>query len=189
MTIQQKIDETVKRLQNLDLYTQYADTFYTGHSGGKDSCLINALVSMAYGELDSDTNKWKCYVSVIHTVKPLETHPLTIKFLYDLSATQIIHYVPKEDHLSLGLKCQIDGTRIAEATRNDGRSTNFVTNGVEKSRTELTFFVPNSLFGLDFVYPIFDWSDDEVWAALEYLQVPISPEYTTERLKWNLADL
>ena len=167
------VENSIKLLQSLHLDKEKGA--YVGTSGGKDSVLITHLTEMAYPCWD---------FPLVHTTKPHETHPETLKFLYSMHRSII--YTTKELHYTFNFTHQVDGTRIAEATRNDGRSTDFISNGKSYSRTELQFFVPNGLFGLNFVYPIFDWSDDEVWTAIKLLDIKVSPEYKEEIQKWNL---
>jgi 3'-phosphoadenosine 5'-phosphosulfate sulfotransferase (PAPS reductase)/FAD synthetase len=78
---------------------------------------------------------------------------------------------------SLGYKTQIDGTRIAEHDRSNGRAVDVVIDGKQVSRKELPLYLENGLFGLNFVYPIYDWSDAEVWAAIAHYDIPFSEEY------------
>lgn len=167
------VSNAVSRLRDLALDKR--EGAYVGHSGGKDSCLITALVTLAYPDHT---------FPLVHTVKVHETHPKTVQFLYTLN--MIVVYTPKELHGDLGASLQIDGTRIAEATRDDGRSTDFVSQGVNKSRKELTLFVPDGLFGLDFVFPIFDWTDEQVWDTIKALKIPVSEEYEAEIAKYDL---
>lgn len=159
-----KIDQATDRIRNspFDL-----SSTYVGHSGGKDSVLVHWLANRVQE------------LPVVHTPKygsmNNAVHPLTAKFLYEQDF--VIQYVPASKHSSLNFKTQIDGTRIAEADRTDGRSTTFVRNGTAYPRTELTEYVENSLFGLNFIYPIYDWSDLEVWTAILSKEIPFSPEY------------
>jgi 3'-phosphoadenosine 5'-phosphosulfate sulfotransferase (PAPS reductase)/FAD synthetase len=143
---------------------------YVGHSGGKDSVLVRWLTDRALGP----------GVMTIHTPKPSgirnEVHPLTKEFLYSLNRP--ILYVPDGENLPrLGYKVQIDGTRVAEADRRDGRDIGLIVEGREVSRTETPLYLTSGLFGQNFCYPIYDWSDEEVWAAIFHYDIPVSPEY------------
>lgn len=141
-----------------------------GHSGGKDSVLVRYLTDLAFGY---DT------VKTVHTTKPSHVenavHPLTRDFLYSMDRP--ILYVGLAQQKNLGLKVQIDGTRIAEHTREDGRSIDVVVDGKSVSRTQLKLYMENGLLGLDFVYPIYDWSDAEVWATILSKGIAFSREY------------
>ena len=142
---------------------------YVGHSGGKDSVVVNHLALFAYG-----ANSYP----IVHTPKVSgsnKVHELTRKFLYELD--EVVTYVPSSLHSTLGYKTQIDGTREAEASREDGRSTTFVKDGIDVPRTAMGPYFENGLFGLNFVYPIYDWSDLEVWAFIYHYKLPISGEY------------
>jgi len=138
---------------------------YIGHSGGKDSVVVHYLATQIFQN-----------IPVVHTPKPEVTHFLTLQFLY--SRNFPIQYIPKEHHSRFGFKTQIDGTRIAESSRTDGRSTTVVIDGVDQSRTEMEAYVKNGLFGLNFIYPIVDWTDDEVWAFIKDRNLEVSKEYS-----------
>lgn len=138
---------------------------YRGHSGGKDSVVIHHLCDLAYARS----------IPTIHTPKPGVTHPKTVEFLY--SRPFPIQYVPKECHKDLGYNTQVDGSRRDEYNRTNGRSTHIVVQGKEVSREFMTMFVENGLFGLNFVYPICFWTNEDVWAYIYHNQLEISDEY------------
>lgn len=160
------VPKAVREYQNIPWGTE-ATAPYIGTSGGKDSVVIMWLSDMI-----EDTP-----LPVVHTPKPGVTHPKTVEFLYNMSAKRTILYCPAREHAKLGFKTQIDGTRISEYNRTDGRSTDFVRNGVNVSRSEMTMWVPNGLFGLNFVYPIYDWEDVHVWACIFKHNIPFTEEY------------
>lgn len=158
------VEQTTKTLRNLP--AEFREGLYIGHSGGKDSVVIHWLMQQAF-----PNNTYP----VLHTPKPQETDVDTIFFLY--SRPFPIMYVPKEVHGRFGFKTQVDGSRRDEYTRTDGRSTHIIKDGQEVSREHMTMFVQNGLFGLNFVYPIVDWSNEDVWACIYKNQLDISPEY------------
>lgn len=167
------VQEALARLSTLpgDLYKG----IYVGTSGGKDSVLVQWLADQA---LPMVLGIDKEAILAVHTVKTSganAVHPLTIDFLYHSKRTII--YAPAANHKHLKLKTQIDGTRRSEHNRTNGRSTTLISDGKEISREEMPMFVRNGLFGLNFVFPIFDWSDEDVWAAILLNQIPYSPEY------------
>jgi 3'-phosphoadenosine 5'-phosphosulfate sulfotransferase (PAPS reductase)/FAD synthetase len=159
------VEQAVGRLINAP-YDR--SSMYLGHSGGKDSVLVCYLAEQAFGNLP-----------IIHNTKPTgvenAVHPLTQKFLYGLD--KVVTYMPLKAEMPPELLTQIDGTRMSEWNREDGRSVDVIKDGKSVSRTELELYMTNGLFGRNFVYPIFDWSDAEVWAAIHYLAIPYSPEY------------
>lgn len=161
------VTEAIRRLRESPFDVQ---SMYIGHSGGKDSVLVTYLADQAFGDEALPT---------IHNTKPdgveNAVHPLTQKFLYGLD--RVITYMPLSASLPPELTTQIDGTRISEWNREDGRSVDVIKNGQSVSRRELELYMENGLFGRNFVYPIFDWSDVEVWAAIHVLNIPYSPEY------------
>lgn len=169
-TISERVAEAVLRLQ--DSPFEVSGT-YCGHSGGKDSVLVRYLADLA-----------NTAPITLHTVKPdgvrNAVHPLTRQFLYDCQDRPLV-YVPErymEDVLEqYGLTTQIDGTRASEAYRRDGRDVGLVVNGESRSRSEIALYMANGLFGLNFIYPIHDWTDAEVWAAIFVYGIPYSPEY------------
>lgn len=158
-----------KALQLIQVaFNQFGDSLYVGHSGGKDSAVIYTLTKMVNPD-----------VLVVHNAKP-STHPDTIAYLYELCYNQQVHFVPSSETERFikekGLKCQVDGTRIAEFNRTD-KSAVFIRNGVDVSRTEMTEFEENGIFGLSLLYPIYDWTDEEVFSFICANNIPLSKEY------------
>lgn len=164
--IDAKVGATLARMRSLPWGSDIVKP-YIGTSGGKDSVVIMWLTDQVFTSPK---------LPVIHTPKR-ETHPDTVNFLYDMSRDRTILFCTKEDHKDLDYDTQIDGTRIAEYNRTDGRSTHLVQDGKEVSRLEMDMWWPNGLFGLNFVYPIFDWSDEDVWACILKNEIPFTQEY------------
>lgn len=142
----------------------YPDRFVC-HSGGKDSVLVRALAEEAIPGIEVVHNP---KISGSNTV-----HPLTVKFLYEETTRFPISFEPRLR--SSGLS--IDGTRRAEAFRDDGRSTDYISNGESLPRVQLPLFVEKGLGGLPVMYPIYNWSDEEVWYTILALKIPFSSEY------------
>lgn len=140
------------------------DGMYVGTSGGKDSSVIVFITREVLG----------LNLPLFHTVKPTQVHELTVKFLYQQAEKygMLYGHIPGEGYVT-----QVDGTRIAEFNRDDGRSTTFVSKGKEYPRTELTPVVEDGLFGKNYVYPILDWSDDQVWSTIIRYNIPVTDEY------------
>lgn len=177
---------------------------YVGHSGGKDSCLVYELTSLAVSRaysayLGSDllerrssyVKAWRIFgeamaasksvLPVIHTSKygpgvANAVHPATMQFLYELSTVTPVIFSPAGLYPDHDLS-QIDGTRADEAERSNGRSTDLVVNGENINRKNMTFHNPNGLNGGEFYYPIFDVSTEDVWGLLAILDIRISDEY------------
>lgn len=147
---------------------------YVGHSGGKDSVVAHFVARSTFPAFN---------FPVVHTTKvegePNFTHPETVKFLYWLARHYNVIYRPLESEVHPALKqtVQIDGTRLLEAERSDGRSTDLVFNGEVINRRHMSGYNPKGLFGKQFLYPIFDWTDTEVWAAILWYNLPFSDEY------------
>jgi len=155
----------------------------SGHSGGKDSVVIDDLIRRS--------NYEPAYI--VHNVKPLlgtsgdpvaaltEMHPLTLEFLYtDVCMKRTITFMHSSRMsdwlLCVNVKCQIDGSRLCEFSRS-GKSSQFIMNGVSTSRSEMTEYVKNGIFGLNMSYPIYDWSDDDVFEYIHENGLNISKEY------------
>lgn len=163
----EKINKAISRIQNAPFPK---NGVYVGHSGGKDSVLVTHLAFEALGKT----------VPVVHTPKVSGSnavHPATRDFLYNLPYPVL--YLPPTSEIPNGLRLntQIDGTRRYEHSRQDGRSTNVVIDGKEISRENMPMYVEEGLFGKSFIYPIYDWTDDEVWEAHKLLNLPVSKEY------------
>ena len=167
--VQALVNQAINRLsQHFHAGTDLSRVF-VGHSGGKDSCLVYHLTGMTFGH---------DRVQAFHTPKlagPNVVHPLTRQFLY--SRPFPVLYYPGSPK-AVGFDAQIDGTRIHEAERTNGRSTTVVFDGQEVPRTELSSdYTERGIFDLKVAFPIVDWTDAEVWAVIHTLKIPYSLEY------------
>jgi 3'-phosphoadenosine 5'-phosphosulfate sulfotransferase (PAPS reductase)/FAD synthetase len=143
------------------------------HSGGKDSVLIHWLMQQAF----PDDN-----FLLVHTPKA-ETHPETKQFIYDCASKYAMLFVHSDVSADFFYKkTSIDGTRRAEWSRTDGRSTHYVSGGKEFSREDMPEVVEDGLFGAKMVYPILHWSDEEVWHCIHSRNIPFSSEYQEQSL-------
>ena len=169
IAIQTLIDETCRRFKMLKPLCK-REEMCVGHSGGKDSVLVRALADLAgFGSLDT-----------VHNPK-LEgsnaVHAHTRELLYEMATFRPVMHIPARAMAKSGYRLQIDGTRRQEATRTDGRSTDIVCNGQSMNRAQMPMLVPRGLFDMTFFYPIVEWTDAQVWAAIAYLEIPFSREY------------
>jgi 3'-phosphoadenosine 5'-phosphosulfate sulfotransferase (PAPS reductase)/FAD synthetase len=162
---------------------RYGNGVFLGHSGGKDSCVIHSLLKRYKGD-----------TIIVHNTKPMldevkddpiakltAMHPETLEFFYRTVARK--HHVSMMPAIMMenfvkvnNLTCQIDGARISEAER-PGKSSNFIRDGQNVNRKELTPFVENGMFGLTVCYPIYDWTDDDVFDYLIDTEIEVSNEY------------
>ena len=170
LAIQTLIDETCRRFKMLKPLCKMEE-MCVGHSGGKDSVLVRALADLAgFGSLDT-----------VHNPK-LEgsnaVHAHTRELLYEMATFRPVMHIPANAMAKSGYRLQIDGTRRQEATRTDGRSTDIVCNGQSMNRAQMPMLVPRGLFDMTFFYPIVEWTDAQVWAAIAYLEIPFSREYS-----------
>ena len=169
IAIQTLIGETCRRFKMLKPLCK-REEMCVGHSGGKDSVLVRALADLAgFGSLDT-----------VHNPK-LEgsnaVHAHTRELLYEMATFRPVMHIPAHAMAKSGYRLQIDGTRRQEATRTDGRSTDIVCNGQSMNRAQMPMLVPRGLFDMTFFYPIVEWTDAQVWAAIAYLEIPFSREY------------
>ena len=169
LAIQTLIDETCRRFKMLKPLCKMEE-MCVGHSGGKDSVLVRALADLAgFGSLDT-----------VHNPK-LEgsnaVHAHTRELLYEMATFRPVMHIQAHAMAKSSYQLQIDGTRRQEATRTDGRSTDIVCNGQSMNRAQMPMLVPRGLFDMTFFYPIVEWTDAQVWAAIAYLEIPFSREY------------
>jgi hypothetical protein len=153
-----------------------------GHSGGKDSTVLLHLTKQVC------TN-----IRIVHNVKPMlghsgdavgaltEQHPATLEFLYTTvcvdNAVAFMHSSKMDSYVySHALECQLDGSRACESDR-AGKSSQFIKDGVQVSRIEMTEFEEHGIFGLSICYPLFDWTDDDIFDYIMINSLPISQEY------------
>lgn len=141
---------------------------YVGHSGGKDSCVVYHLASRLYPDID-----------LLHTPKP-NIHPATKDFVFELAQEKTMFFVPSSNMLfftlRMGFRVQIDGTREFEHTRTDKSSTHIV-DGVDVTRKGMKPVVQNGIFGLTLAYPIYDWTDADVFQYINENKIKLSKEY------------
>lgn len=174
ISIQSKVMATVKRLNELTYGLELPfDQWVIGHSGGKDSVVNHWLVSK--------TEAYEMHkLPVVHTSKPggdNAIHPATLEFLYQLPFA--VELWPRALGMNPKYHLQFDGSRASEYDRTD-RSANFIRDGQSVNRAELPLVVPNSMFGMTFVFPMYDWSDADVWATIFFYNLPFSKEYEHE---------
>lgn len=175
-----KIEISLDRIARA--YNRFGNTLFIGNSGGKDSCVILHLAQQIYPN-----------ITIVHNVKPLlgtsgdpvaaltEQHPKTLEFMY---TSLCRHNSVIFTHSSLmpewlnktGFKCQIDGARRSEWDR-PGKSSNIIVNGQNVNRKDMPDFVETGIFGMSLVYPIVDWTDDDVFEYLVTNNIPFSDEY------------
>jgi len=168
-TIDDKVSVALSRLKGLEVLVN-AHEACTGHSGGKDSVVNYWLVSKIFPNLP-----------VVHTAKPggdNAIHPRTLEFLYEQPFA--IELWPRKLGHNPKYNLQFDGSRTSEKDRND-RSADFVEGGRAVNRQNLRLVVPDSMFGMTFVFPFFDWGDADVWAAIHKYQIKYSEEYVEEK--------
>jgi 3'-phosphoadenosine 5'-phosphosulfate sulfotransferase (PAPS reductase)/FAD synthetase len=154
-----------RALDRIKHYVVGKPGFCSGHSGGKDSSVVHHLVNM----------KAKLALPVIHTSK-FEgfnaIHPATLEFIY--SRPFVIELYPEGTKMPyLG---QVDGTRADESERSS-KSNDLIVNGEAINRKYMSEYNPSGLFNMQFVYPIFDWTDEDVWAYHKMYDIPHSEEY------------
>lgn len=157
-------------------------SIFVGHSGGKDSVVITHLASQVFDK-----------PLLLHTPKLLESDNLTpeekltqvyqstLNFLYSNVAQKYsMLFLPKQDMQTwikrLHLQVQIDGSRCYETSRQNKSST-YEVEGKLISREDLTVFNNNGLFGLKILYPIYDWTDVDVWRYIIDNKLEFSEEY------------
>ncbi len=166
----------VKIEQSLDLLNKYWHKqwsrqwrMYICHSGGKDSCVITDLVDRAIPVR---------LIPIIHNPKN-ETHAATVQFLYELSKKREVRMVPfdkMEYYVQTLFEVQVDGSRKGEAGRTE-RSNLVIFNGREVSREQMQAYTDKGKFGIATVFPIYDWTDEEVWQYIREYKVQVSDEY------------
>jgi 3'-phosphoadenosine 5'-phosphosulfate sulfotransferase (PAPS reductase)/FAD synthetase len=164
-------------------FSLFGDKLFMGHSGGKDSCTILHLMKQVVPD----------DFIIVHNVKPMfgstgdpvlsltEMHPGTLYHLYEnVAKDNVVHFMHSskmEKFISDNdLQCQVDGARISEANR-EGKSANFIMGGKSYNRKELKAMIADGLFGIHFCYPIFDWTDRDVFDYLTSNDIPFSQEY------------
>ena len=168
-TLKKKIEYVLATLNNA--YMTCSDRLYVGHSGGKDSCVVLHLMK----QIDPE-------VKVVHTPKLQDKMlPETLEyFYYSMCQANVVYIVPFEhmDNFIIrnNLMMQIDGSRRDECDRTD-RSDDFVKGGENVNRKDLPQFVEEGLFGVPQLYPIYDWTDDEVWRYIKENNIQVSKEY------------
>lgn len=176
----EKVQKALYRIKKA--HEIHGDSIFLGHSGGKDSCVINHLAQRVIPNY-----------KIVHNVKPIlgtsgdpvgaltEMYPSTLEFLYSNVSKQhpveFLHSSQMPDYIKRnGLTCQIDGARIEEHDR-PGKSSNIIRNGESVNRKEMTEYEPNGIFGLAICYPILDWSSQDIFDYLDDNNLPFSKEY------------
>ena len=149
---------------------------YGGTSGGKDSVCVRHLFEQEHGP---NSIEW------VHNAKGYpDTHPYTVNLLYAMAVqgqdVNFVHRSHMENHVDrCGYQAQIDGSRRAEYDRTV-KCTTVMVDGLDINRKDMPPILENSMFGLTFIYPIYNWSDQDVFDYLESQGIYLTPEYTGE---------
>lgn len=163
---------------------RFGSGLFLGHSGGKDSAVILHLTTQVIKAHE---------ITIVHNVKPMidaaedevaaltAMHPPTLEYLYTQVCTkhevQFMHSNKMKNWLLKNmLRCQVDGARRSEWDR-PGKSSEIIVDGEKVSRKEMPQFVEKGIFDLSIVYPIYNWTDTDVFDYLYENQIPFSKEY------------
>jgi len=189
--LQNKIKQAKQRIANV-INANTINNIFIGHSGGKDSVAVHNLTLEVLSDAKLSNN-----LTLIHNPKNIydkaktneapgqtDVYNETLEFLYNtVSEYANITIVNPKNMLSFvnakGLTLQIDGTRADENERVT-KSSNLVLNGKEENRQFMTEHNQKGLYNLEFLYPIFDWSTNDVFSYLELRNIEISPEYQND---------
>jgi len=182
-----KIKKAKERIKNV-IGTINIQEIFIGHSGGKDSVAVHNLTLEALKELELENNLTvihnpkKIYDKEKHTTSgPTDVYYETLEFLYnkvsEYANITIVNPKNMENYIKNNkLTMQIDGTRADENERVT-KSSNLILNGKEENRQYMSYYNPKGLYNLEFLYPIFDWTSNDVFNYLKDRKIEISPEY------------
>ena len=162
------IDSLTNQGINRLLNNPFGTDVYAGTSGGKDSSVICDLYLRYCVQVGIKPQ-------IIHNKKTI-VDPLTVNHLYSLSYP-IIYCTSADTVNCTDRTIQVDGSRVAECDRTNGRSTDFICNGCSINRKDMPLYNARGLFDLRFIYPIYDWSDEQVWTYIYAHKLPVSEEY------------
>jgi len=161
MNKEEFLDKIVKAEELIEQFYKDNPDAFVAYSGGKDSKVILHLTECAIeGDYPYDRN-----LVVLHNLHPEET--------CDIDGTL---QVTKEDFpafikMAKNLNAQIDGTRTCEFNKK------VIFNGELIDRTTIPSKVNDKgVFDLKVLYPILDWTDEEVWAYIRAYQLMTEEE-------------
>lgn len=201
MEAKNRISEFVRHLKDISpattRYEQLSKLVCVCHSGGKDSVVIRHLVdevltreiasfhtpkvglcSMDRDFIDAAHGLSECFNKKFYLDYKNPNQPTQLERLYIGMLIQHPNLVVStRSPSSFGFHFLIDGTRQEEADREDGRSTDLEVNGKTVSRKAMTATVKKGLYATPTLYPIFDWSDNLVWAYIKVNDLAFSPSY------------
>lgn len=154
MLTHKKIQATLKRFRYIKAH--YGETIVMGFSGGKDSqCL--ALLAKEAGTQFIKTMYKHTWENGKSEVLPYGFEDNTIVFN---SKKDTIPFLTMTNIVG-----QIDGTRMDE----EGKPVVF--NGKEIARNTMPdWYTENGVFGMKVFYPIYDWTEEEVYEYLGWGQ-------------------
>lgn len=157
---------------------------FIGHSGGKDSSVVRHLMHSIYNEAKVVHNIKKIYTKdTDKEIGKTDVDVRTLTYLYNEGNDYNICFVGanqmKEFLKTNGLKYQIDGSRKDETDRTNKSST-FETDGELIRRENMTDFNDNGLYGLKIIYPIYDWTAEDVFEYHVMNNLKLSEEYVDD---------
>ena len=191
MELTDKIEKSKQLIK--ELIDKHPTGIYCGHSGGKDSSVVFHLALEFYPEMHVLHNVKKLFeTNQSEPVGQTDVNADTLKLFYEYTVPQaknVIMLAPDKMQSTIkefGLTCQIDGTRRDECERYE-KSSIFVRDGIEVNREELPEYVADGLFGMSFLYPIYDWNSTDVFNYIKLNNIPLSDEYLTdpEYIEWQ----
>lgn len=171
MNLHNKIDRSKRFLEKV---VETMDNLHIANSGGKDSTVVYFLVKEMGLNLPVFHNNTTIdpdgTLTFIREVMPETIINRPEETFYQLVArkafpTRINRYCCEILKESGGIgKNTIEGVRASESTNRQGREY------IECDRRP-------SMKGSQHIYPIYDWSDDDVWAYIRAKGLPVAPCY------------
>jgi 3'-phosphoadenosine 5'-phosphosulfate sulfotransferase (PAPS reductase)/FAD synthetase len=154
--------KTLEACERIKHFANHLDamTIVVSHSGGKDSCVVHHIVRSTLLPF-----------TVEHTVKDKLDKEDVLFLYYHVQEVWLTPIITKDFRV-----LRIDGTRKSEANRSNGRSVDVVVDGEVKTRDEMKEYTEDGIAGPS-LFPIYDWTDQDVWSYLIYHNLPVSTIY------------
>ena len=160
------------------IYNATNEPLYAGNSGGKDSAIVDWLLQKSgieYISFHANTTldpagtipHLKKHYPHTEILKPAETFYQLIR--RKSLPTRLNRYCCEhlKEHGSIG-KMVFEGVRSAESANRKGRD--YIQCDDRKWQK-----------GAQHIYPIYDWTDKDVWDFIKIKEIPLAPHYENEK--------
>ncbi len=172
MTLEEKTIQFIQKVA--ESYSN--ETLYAGNSGGKDSAVLDYLLQKSgikyesfYANTTIDPPGTIGYIRKNYPHTKILQPEISFYKLVEKKGlpTRLTRFCCErlKEYVSIG-KIVFEGIRSCEGTKRQGRD--YIQCDTRKSQK-----------GAQHIYPLYDWTDEDIWNFIEEKQIKLAPHYET----------